>query len=306
MKRLNCIAGYSLLVFLVFTGCKNKELCPQCEQEAGVEIEFDWSDVEKKPEGMTVLFYNMENELMYTLNNVPPAGETIHINAGTYRVACYNNDSEYEQWHEVSNMDSMYVETRVSEELKASDKLPQEDLVECPDFLCGAILQKKELFAYSNETQIVLLKPEPLLCHYTYSVSNIENGEYIEKTSATLSGLSRRYYLSHPEHQLGTITMPFEDNLVIDGQHTGVGSMLNFGELNLRDNHNYLTLYIWSKGGNFRAIFDVTDQVMNAPDPKNVHIVIDTKLVVPPPIGGGDGLEPSVDEWEDVYYDIIL
>ncbi|MGL5620131.1 MAG: DUF5119 domain-containing protein, partial [Tannerellaceae bacterium] len=93
MKRFNSIAGFTLLLFLLFTGCKNKELCPQCEQEADVVIKFDWSDIKKKPEGMTVLFYSMENELMYTLNNVPSSGETIHINAGTYRVACYNNDT---------------------------------------------------------------------------------------------------------------------------------------------------------------------------------------------------------------------
>lgn len=306
MKRFNTIASLTLLFFVLLSGCKNKELCPQCEQEAGVEIKFDWSNIKKIPEGMTVLFYNMQNELVYTLNNVPTAGEMIHINAGTYRVACYNNDSEYVQWHDIPNMDSLYVETRESDALTVSDKLSNQDLVENPDYIFGDIIQKKELLAYSNQTQIVVLKPKSLLCHYTYSINNIVNAAYIEKTSATLSGLSQRYYLSHPEHQIGTIIMPFEDNQNLDKQHMCIGSMLNFGESSMLNNHNYLTLYIWSKGGNFRATFDVTNQVMNAPDPKNVHIVIDTKLVVPPPISGGDGLEPTVDEWEDVYYDIIL
>lgn len=43
--------------------------------------------------------------------------------------------------------------------------------------------------------------------------------------------------------------------------------------------------------------FDVSAQVNNAPDPRNVHIVIDG-LTLPKPIAEGDGgFKPSVDEW---------
>ena len=100
--------------------------------------------------------------------------------------------------------------------------------------------------------------------------------------------------------------MPFNDNSLTNQLQTAIGYMLNFGECFVPNNRNYLTLYIWSKGGNFRAVFDVTDQVRNAPNPKNVHIVIDTKIIVPPPIAGDDGLDPSVDEWKDFYFDVIL
>lgn len=306
MKVLNYMAGLAFAVLFLLAGCRNKELCPQCDQETGIEIKFDWSAVTTVPGGMTVLFYNMQNELIYTFNNVAPSGEKVQINAGEYQVACYNNDSEYVQWYDIPNMDSLYVETRKTDLLKGSDKLPVEDMVECPDFVCGDVLLKKEILADDPNLQIVLLKPMPLFCMYSYSISSIQNAEYITKTTATLSGLSQRYYLSNPDHQNGIITMPFKDNSLIDQQQTAIGSMYNFGDCHMQNRPNYLTLYIWSKGGNFRAVFDVTKQVQNAPNPKNVHIVIDTKIVVPPPISGDDGLDPSVDEWKDFYYDVIL
>lgn len=306
MKALNYIAGIACVLFFLLSGCRNKELCPQCEQETGIEIKFDWSNVSAIPEGMTVLFYNMQSELVYAFNNVAPGGETVRINAGTYQVACYNNDSEYVQWYDIPNMDSLYVETRKTDVLKAAGKLPEEEMVESPDFLCGNVLPKKEIVAYSATEQIVLLKPMPLLCRYSYSIGYLENAQYITKTTATLSGLSQRYYLSHPDQQHGVITMPFKENELTNQQQTAIGNMFNFGECFVFNNRNYLTLYIWSKGGNFRAVFDVTDQVRNAPDPHNVHIVIDTKIVVPPPIAGDDGLDPSVDEWKDFYFDVIL
>lgn len=306
MKALNYMAGLAFVLTFLLTGCRNKELCPQCEQEAGIEIKFDWSDVATVPEGMTVLFYNMQNELIYTFNNVSPMGEIVRINAGEYHIACYNNDSEYVQWYDIANVDSLYVETRETDLLKISDKLPVEYIVESPDFLCGDVLLKKEILAYNTELQVIFLKPIPLLSQYSYSISNIENAEYITKTTATLSGLSQRYYLSQPEHQNGIITMPFKENTLTNQQQTAIGSMYNFGDYHILNQRNYLTLYIWSKGGNFRAIFDVTNQVQNAPNPKNVNLVIDTKIVVPPPISGDDGLDPSVDGWKDFYYDVIL
>lgn len=299
-----------LILILLFTSCHNKELCPECDKETGVEIKFDWSDVSDIPDGMTVVFYNMQNELVYTFNNVSPQGQLVRIDAGLYKVVCYNNDTEYVEWSGQSNLDSLQVYTRKAESPQSSKQkaisLPDEELVESPDFLCGSLLIEKEIFAYADYMQIVMLKPEPLLDQYSYSVSNIENGQYVSKTAATLTGLSKRYYLGNPLHQNGIVSMIFADNDLVNNKNTAIGNMLNLGYYHNPSNKNYLILYIWSPGGNLRAIFDVTDQVRKAPDPHNVHIVIDTKIIVSPPIDDNDGLDPSVDEWKDIIYDVIL
>ncbi|MGL4780025.1 MAG: DUF5119 domain-containing protein, partial [Bacteroidales bacterium] len=173
--------GKMLIVFLVFLGlssCHNKEICPECEKESVIKIQFNWDKVTNIPEGMTVLFYNMQNQLIYTFNNVSPDGQLIRIDAGTYKVACYNNDTEYVEWTGENNLDSLHVSTRKTDVLKSNLKVTNEDLVESPDFLCGSLLPEKEILAYVFYNQIVLLEPEPLLDYYSYSVSNIENGQY--------------------------------------------------------------------------------------------------------------------------------
>ena len=100
--------------------------------------------------------------------------------------------------------------------------------------------------------------------------------------------------------------MTFSDNKLTGDCSSAIGNMYNLGYYHNKGNHNYLILYIWSPGGNLRAIFDVTDQVRKAPDPRNVHIVIDQKIVVPTPIDGDEGVDPTVDEWKDLTYDVIL
>ena len=51
--------------------------------------------------------------------------------------------------------------------------------------------------------------------------------------------------------------------------------------------------------------YDVTDQIHNAPDPRNVHIVLDG-LPLPKPIVNGGGFKPTVKEWQTVDVDIQM
>lgn len=295
-----------LILLVLFSACHNKELCPECSKETAIEIKFDWSQITNIPEGMTVLFYNMDNDLVYTFNNVSSKGQIVRIDAGQYRVACYNNDTEYVEWSGIANLDSLHISTRKTSIHKSRIRKIEEEIVESPDYSCGYLLIEKEIYEYVDYLQVIWLKPQPLLDQYTYSVKNIENGQYVVKTMATLSGLSKYYYLSDPlSHNIKTI-MTFADNQLTDNDQQAIGSMFNLGYCHDMSVRNILTLYIWSPGGNLRATFDVTDQVRNAPDPHNVHIVINTKIVVSPPIDGEEGINPSVDDWEDKIYDIIL
>ena len=304
MKTLNYLI---FLVVLVLTaGCCNKELCPDCDPQEGVEIKFDWKNAEIIPAGMTVLFYSMENELVYTFNNVPPQGEMIAIKAGKYRVACFNNDTEYVRWSGSDNLDSLHVTTRKTEISGIpSGTKTEEELIAMPDILYGDVLVQDEILPFQSKVQVVLLTPKPLLDYYTYQISTIENAQYITKVQATLSGLSNSYYLAVPAHQLKASTIPFAANEINIPQRMGTGNMVNMGYFKSKPK-TVLTLYLWTKGGNFRATYDVTEQVQNAPDPHHVHIIIKTSLIIPPPIEGDDGLNPSVDEWKDINYDIIL
>lgn len=298
------------VVTLLFccSACCNKEICPECEKETGVFIRFNWDKVEHIPEGMTVLFYDMNNKLVNTFNNIPEQGELIRIESGDYRIACYNNDTEYDQWHGQNSIDSLQVSTRESSDVlpvsnKSGDIPP---VVSSFDFLCCDMLSHESILPKSDTTQIITLTPAPVLDKYSYEVSRIVNSQYISRIACSISGMAGSYYLAHPDQKSYTVIMPFSDNRLGNANRTILGSMLNTGFNKSKDNKNILTLYLWSPGGNYRAKFDVTDQVHNAPDPRNVHIVINTEVVIPHPIDGGEGIDPSVDKWHDLTYDVIL
>ena len=50
---------------------------------------------------------------------------------------------------------------------------------------------------------------------------------------------------------------------------------------------------------------DVTTQIHNAPDKRNVHIIIDG-LNLPQPVEYEEGFKPSVDDWTKEEHDIII
>ena len=67
-----------------------------------------------------------------------------------------------------------------------------------------------------------------------------------------------------------------------------------------------LFLYvILSDGSKQYYTFDVSAQVNEAPDPKNVHILIEG-LNLPKPIANGGGFHPTIDEWQSITEEIDM
>ena len=81
-----------------------------------------------------------------------------------------------------------------------------------------------------------------------------------------------------------------------------------FGKQPGEDNHIYLDITVTdSGGGQYRYIFDVTDQFDDLGNTNNKLIIDATDIIdVPEAKYGGGGLAPSVDPWEDEIIDIPL
>lgn len=56
---------------------------------------------------------------------------------------------------------------------------------------------------------------------------------------------------------------------------------------------HYLRIYTTSK---YYYTYDITDQVHDAPDPKNVYIVVSGLRL---PSADGTGMTPGVNDWDD-------
>lgn len=301
---INILCFISLLAL---SSCHYKTICHECDAEATIMIKFDWSKIDFMPEGMTVLFYNENDELVYSFLNVSPDGRLVNLNAGKYHAVCYNNDTEYIHWRNQDNINTLEAYTNPTE-LKASHtrvKETNEILIAMPDRLCGQCRWDIEVVPEDDVNQVILFTPQLLTDTYIYKFTNVVNSQYITSIKATLSGLNNGYFIAHPDKSPGTCTMPFDGNVDKDDQKMITGNMLNFGAT--KGQTNNLTLYIWSKGGNIKGTWNVTNQVVEAPNPHYVVIIIDAEIVIPIPIGnGGDVIEPSVDEWIDINETVIL
>ena len=300
-----------LILFNMITSCKEAD-CLDCEKNKSIEIKFDWSKIKTTPEGMKLLIYNDKGDLAYSYNNLSPLGGKINIDAGTYTFVCYNNDSEYVQWRNqdhLSTLEAFMREGNLTEDHTRASSPPIDDkLIVMPDYLCGNVQYEQHVDQCTTEKQDITLYPTELIDHYTYKIYGIIHSDRITKIRATLSGLASGLFIGNPNQQSPTCSMPFNGNVSNLDKNLIEGNMLNFGYSKNDTIKNLLTLYIWSKGGNVKGTWNVTNQVRNAPDPHHVTIIIDANIILPdiPDYDVGDGFEPSVDDWININEDIDL
>lgn len=153
--------------------------------------------------------------------------------------------------------------------------------------------------------------PEELICHYyvdIIDVKNLGNADLrIDGTISTMAGgflpgqmkataepVSHTFTLS-PNEELTTLS----SNFLTFGVPDGVAVP------------HYISIYVALKNrsGNVYT-FDVSDQVNQAPDPRNVHITIRgfelPDLPPEPPGPSSGGMGASIDNWNSITYEISM
>ena len=94
--------------------------------------------------------------------------------------------------------------------------------------------------------------------------------------------------------------------MVSDGISTLTADFWVFGQIGLDGPVHQLVIYvIMADGSKNYYTFDVTRQVDDAADPRDVHILLDG-LPLPKPIVNGGGFHPTVDEWQNIYVDVPM
>ena len=134
----------------------------------------------------------------------------------------------------------------------------------------------------------------------------MSNLKYIspDGVSGALTGMSGGMLVGRNELTSDPVTVPF--GVVSDGTSTLTADFLVFGQTGPEDPVHKLVIYvIMSDGSRNYYTIDVTWQVDGAPDPRDVHIMLDG-LPLPKPIVNGGGFHPTVDEWQNVDVDVPM
>lgn len=328
-----------MLAAFVLTSCEHKELCFKHPHTVRLHVTFDWTKApEATPAGMVVLFYPVEGGPCKRVDFQGKKGGEIELALGRYRIIYHNNDSEVNQYANMNDFDRYKVFTRTGHIFEpiygnATGITPtggvlkgEEPVHISPDKLFAGNVQMIEITdkgveymagercdykngqvggGYIINEWTIALRPVIRTATYTYEIRHVSNLRSAEQMSGSLSGMCMGGYLgSLALERNGTVTIPFD--AYSDGESTITGQFCTFPRCHEHTPKTIFCLYVWLKnGGKYYYSYDVTNQVDDAPDPYNVHIIIDGPDL-PQDIGGDNDFDVAVDDWSEVEEEIIL
>lgn len=329
----------TILSGVLFGSCRHKDLYILESERTKVRVAYDWSDApDAAPAGMCVYFYSTADGSYHRVDFKGTEGGEVELPAGTYWVLTYNNDTEVVQFSNQNSFQSHLAFTRTGDLLEplygngvtsTATSDDGERVVITPDNLWGCAATEITVTPHITETQVslwsrsgagyvttdsvgnqtIVLRPHDMLCHYSYEVRNVKNTNHISKVSGALSGMSPTLNMSTENLDSETVTLPVPGT-AHPSSNTITGEFLTFGHNASSSKPNKMSFYVVMNDGSKYVVkgapnLVVTNQVVNAPDPRHVHIIIDG-LDLPNPGDTGEGFNPNVQDWENINEDIKI
>ena len=323
----------------VLTSCEYKDLCYDHHHLVSVKVLFDWTNVpEAQPEGMTVLFYNLDAPGSQPNRFDLPGrdGGEVKLEPGNYRAVAYNYDTETillantEAWNTIS----AYTRGSSFEEVTLLSRAPMpraagtedEPVILEPDMLYACAGnpftlkitddyttyddQKEGAGGIASKTvYTITLQPNQRVRKVNIFVTNVQNLAYSTQFGGALSTLCPSVVLADGRLGEGVASQAYMMTQTGNSQleaHFGIFGHcphLSEGEACT----HIATLYaVLGDGTKWYYTVDVTDQLhdpVQNPDEYNLNIYIDG-LPVPKPIVNGSGFVPTLDGWEEHVYEV--
>ncbi|MDE6582895.1 MAG: DUF5119 domain-containing protein [Duncaniella sp.] len=314
----NIKISLAAVLALSLTGCHHKELCYDHIHRVDIDVVFDWQNApDATAKSMALYMYDTETDehLRYIFDN--NEGGPISIPFGKYNGLCLNSDDT--DWAIIRNehdiekfeiytadaeaLETTGLSTRTMPRARATE---EERVAKTPGMLWSDRQDAIDLPVTTTHKTITFY-PDEDICHYTVDIYDVEHITSIEGSAldGTISGMAEGYYHGKKQPTENVVTMPFI--LTLDETDKSLHSeFLTFGECSGEKHDHTLTIYMYLDDGSKKYYnFDVTDQVADAPDPHNVHIIIHG-LSIPNPLSDTGGFIPEVDDWEAVYINLNM
>lgn len=319
--RMNTkICGLSILCCGLLTGCNTDELCYSHPHDGEVSINIDWRMADSSEcEGVRVWFYPTGGEegIPYDISR---SGGVVRVLEGEYHLLAHNNDTEWIlysgqedfQNHSFTTRDADILEPILGRMSRADDDslLPVagERVAVAPEPVYAA---KYEDFNSKDNDNVELLM-EYRHCSYTFEFKDTGSLKNVSKMSAAISGMAESVGIVNGQPSVATVTLPVnaypgkDDNSI-------TGSFYSFGDSDASSASHRMALYlVMTNGKQYKFVkgdnLDVTSQIHNSSDKRNVHIVING-LKIPEVEATGEGEEMGnwdvgLDDWEESNIDI--
>lgn len=316
---MNAKAILGLVTVLGLTSCNHKDLFEEVNFGSHINVVFDWRYApDGDPASMGLMMFDTDGANPINFNFQNKTGGTIRLPFSDYIAVCMNNDdTDWAVTESTDRIDDIKISTGDATVLQAaglvSRALPRardaedERMAKTPGMLWTDRVDSISL-PVTDKVHTITLYPEERICRYTvdiYDVTNISNlsGSEID---ATISGMAEGF---HPGREKTTETYATMAFILTPDEQTNSlhAEFLTFGETEAAEKPHTLSLYMITEDGNkWHYTADVTSQVSEAPDPRNVHIVI-RGVNLPSkgdPITGG--VTADVNDWQTVNIDLHM
>lgn len=277
------------------------------------------------PEYYEVLVYDINTNELKSTHIVGEKGGSLSLFPGNYHLVVYSfgtestqvKDLHHRQFAQAYTTDITDLKSGIlksmssnmAQETKSVTKTYEDDpIITEPDHLY--VGNKMDVFIEAfqgrEEEITIYTTAASILDTYSLEVLNIKGAENIEKVEAFVTGQIVSNYFGRPERNYSPATLYVE--MTPDVQNQRLYTVFNtFGKLPGAENKIFLDITVTdSGGGQYRYIYDVTDQF---DDPGNTdnQLIIDGGIIdIPEAEQGGGGFQPSVDDWDHEDIDVPL
>lgn len=299
------------LCLLLSYSCNHKDLL--YEGVAGLHFSFDWSQCPgATPQLMRLAVFQDGNHQL----DIPfdPEGGSTTLNSGSYGFIAYNSESEvlstsgstfddyeiFSRSADLALMSPMFASRRAPH-ARGTENQP---VIYSPDELWTSAHQAM----ISANTTSVTMQMQPATTEYSFIINNVANLATVTEVMATVSGMSSSWSPVKAKCSDTHCIIPFE--VKSDGQSTLTARVRCFGHCpdDVHFDHMLVIYVMLTDQSKWYYTFDITEALHDSNHHSEngsggtpeIPIVLD-ELPLPTPVPAeGMGLQPKVDDWQEV------
>ena len=260
-----------------------------------VTVDFDWLHAEgAEPEDMTVLFFPADVDGRSWRFDIPGRdGGDVELFPGLYRVIAYNNDLPGVL---MANTDSY-------DTCEATVRMTNDTLSQPTGMLYGANLSYVPVGSNHGHPQAITLTPDSLATVYHIRMDSVSGTHRIKTARAVINGIASSVCLQLQRNSETTCCVSTTLQILPLARSTLEAVATGFGNPSVPNPRITLDVVVTTSHATYKKSFDVTDQVMNSSNPRDVNIYIQG-MVIPEadlpdnPDENDVGISVGVDGWQ--------
>lgn len=320
MKRNLALSFLLSAMLLIAVSCEHKGFSEISIAEK-VQVVFDWN---KAPDASVkqmafYLYSDSRDVARHWFSN--PAGGIIKSYPGAFTAVCHNDDNSFEllvRNHHSHDEIEIYTEDTyvLTGQNLSTAGIPRapgtegEPMRATPSMCYGSNIRDILLFP-TDTLQTITLYPEELVCHYTVEFINVENLSRADiMVDGALTSMAGGYLPGKLKATQERVSHTFTFSTDIENKRL-ISNFLTFGvpEGDTLDHMVSLYVVMSDRRGSLYT-YNVSDQVNEAPDPRNVHIVIsglslpEVPDTPPPSDPNSPGMNVGIDDWNVQNFDV--